>query len=236
VKARGRRRRRSTGGRFLWLAGATVVFMAVPAASSEEPLEAADRLVRGIYYEGLPYEEARNLSLEQAGYLAMLLDDPSRRRDHENVALALGIAGHAGSFDILEAHPAGASGELSRETWRLVRTRYRAMGHLARFDPRAEVWLTARARGAGSEPEISFRAFRGERMRRELRLHAIRALGLAGTRSARATLVEMARDSDGSISGAAREALVRFDRIRQVGTDGFFREAGEGRRTRGPSG
>ncbi len=197
-----------------------------PAVAEESALEAADRLVSAIYYEGFPYEEARALDLEQVGYLAVLLDDPVRARDHANVMLALGMAGHPGSFEILSADPPGVSGEVSRGTWRLLRARYQAMGHLARFDARAEAWLVARARGVAPETEISFRAFRGDRMRRERQLQALRSLPLAATDSAWDALGELAEDSDPSVAVAATEARGRIDRIRAVGAEAYFLDLG----------
>lgn len=210
--------------RWRWLLALSLAWLGAPAAAQESALDAADFLVRSIYYEAFPYEEARALDLEQVGYLASLLEEPARARDHANVILALGIAGHPGSFEIVSAHPGAVAGEVSRTTWRLLRARYTAMGHLARFDTRAEAWLVARARGEAPESEISFRAFRGDRMRRERQLQALRSLPLAATDSARDVLKELAGDSDPSVAAAASEARGRIDQIRAVGADAYFRE------------
>ena len=218
--------RRARRGRSLCALALGVLCAVAPAVAEESALEAADRLVSALYYEGFPYEEARVLDLEQVGYLAALLDDPGRARDHANVMLALGMAGHPGSFEILSADPPGVSGEVSRGTWRLLRARYQAMGHLARFDARAEAWLVARARGVAPETEISFRAFRGDRMRRERQLQALRSLPLAATDSARDALGELAEDSDLSVAVAATEAQGRIDRIRAVGAEAYLRDLG----------
>ena len=209
-----------------WLAGLATLLAVGPALADESAIAAADRLVSAIYYEGFPYEEARALDLEQAGYLATLLDEPDRARDHANVMLALGMAGHPGSFEILSAYPPGVSGEVSRSTWRLLRARYQATGHLARFDARAEAWLAARARGVAPEAAFSFRALSGDRMRRERRIQALRSLPLAASDSARDALGELATDPDPSVAAAAREARGRIDRIRAVGAEIYFRDLG----------
>jgi len=194
-----------------WVALAGVLSCIASAAAQADPagLAAADELVRGVYYEGLPQEAARNLDLLQVGYLAEVLEDPDRQRDHANVLLALALAGHPGSFEVVAAYLGGLSGELSRDGWRALRAGVTAMGHLAAGDARAEAWLTLRAAGAVAVPAVSFRVYRDERVRTQLRQAAQRALALAQTGTARATLAERAGEDP-----AAAEALAEFDRIR----------------------
>jgi len=72
---------RIRGFRALSISIASLCFFASNGAAESSDLEPsrADRLAAAIYFEGVPFEEARDLSDGDVARLIELLDDPAKR-------------------------------------------------------------------------------------------------------------------------------------------------------------
>ncbi|MGH0030131.1 MAG: hypothetical protein ACQGVC_10100 [Myxococcota bacterium] len=141
----------------------------------------ADRLVREIYYEGMPADQAETLDADGIAHLRSLLQDPEERALHGNAVLALGMSGHADAFPVLAAFGRRApSGEIDRDTFRARLRLAQAMGHLARTDPRALHWLLARADRPPRPPAWRFRHHQGPRLAQLLEEQVLTGLALSG--------------------------------------------------------
>jgi len=212
----------------LWV-GLTIALEGVgaPAAGAESEADAAENLVRAVHFEGVPYERAAALTDAGVARLIELLEDPDERAVHARVIEALGMSGHPGSFERLEAFTErGSSGAVDRAGFR-ARTALRlAMGYLAREDARAEGWLLRDA-GRSTPAPWHFRRMGPQAVRRHLREAALTGLALSGSPSARDALQEIAegRTSDavpGSAPGPrlrqrAFEAIELHDRVAASG-------------------
>jgi hypothetical protein len=170
-----------------------------------------DRLVRQVYFEALPYAEARALGPGAAERLLALLHDPEEVEFHANVVLTLGILGAPGTYEALLSWAQQlAGGEVDRAGFRARRALPHAMGHLARADARALVWLAQHA-DRSAVPTWSFGVLRGERLASLQRGAAVQGLGLSGQPAARAELERLAGRpdvaADARLARSVREAL-----------------------------
>jgi len=190
-------------------------------AEPNEEIAAAENLVRRTYYEGLPYAEARAVAPAAAARWVAMLGDPRERAHAATIAEALGIAAPPGAFEALvAADAAGASGEIDLAAYKLRRAIPLAMGHLARSDDRALVWLIAAAEREGEDPGWYFRDRSGPRLGEEQRLRAVAGLGLAGRPAAAAALHRLsARHGPSGVSDHARDALALNEGIAVRGAD-----------------
>ena len=84
------------------ISGLFVLFASVGAAASSGPEPSrADLLAAAVYFEGVPLDEARDLSDADVARLIELLDDPSEIRRHPNVLVLLGLSGSPAAFDAI---------------------------------------------------------------------------------------------------------------------------------------
>jgi hypothetical protein len=196
------------------------------AASDPEPSR-ADRLAAAIYFEGVPFEEASDLSDRDVARLIELLDDPSEIRQHPNILAALGMSGSPAAYDAIAAYALrGSSGELDRLEFRAQRSIAYGMGHLARVDGRALDWLIRAATGIGAAPQRSFRQLDPQRFARLMREGAIDGLALSGRPRAARAIAELAAapNAPPEIVEHAREALALHARMSREGAASVLRD------------
>ncbi len=215
------------------------LLLANAATSSPTQLgvEETEALVRTVWYEGLPFEEAERIGPEGAAVLAQLLADPSESTIHANALLALGISGQPGAWEAIAAWAAiPRRGELDRDAFRAWQVLPHALGHLARRDPRA---LTALAeRLAGETVSWRFRHFDAERLREMGCRETVSALGASGLAQAHALLSAARGDGGGTWQSHVDAALVLHARVRARGAAGVFdsrRRFGGSARSSGPA-
>ena len=164
--------------------------LAVPGASQAQLLsvEETERLVRAVYFEGMPEEAAAVIGPEGCERLVEMLGDPEERASHGQIMLAIGICGPAGGFEaIRDWADAERSGEVDRETFRAWQALPFALGHLARHDRRAVARLE-RDLNASEAPDWTFRHHRGARLVSNGRRSAASGLALTGLPEAEAAL------------------------------------------------
>ncbi len=187
----------------------TVLVVATPSATAEEgdpaPLDAAgaEQLVRAIWYEGLPAEEAARIGAEGGARLVELLADPAEQAIHANVLLALGHAAPVGAYEAIAAYAdAVPVGEVDRATFRARQMIPHALGALVDHDPRA----MARLGRELDEPSRgwTFRRFDAARVSRLRRRAAATSLAMTGRPEARAWLDGSATRSRGRVAADAR--------------------------------
>lgn len=173
------------------------------AATGDAGEQHAENLVRAVYYEGIPYAEAAQVSEAGAARLIEMLRDPAEASYHGQIISVLGMCGHPGAYEALMTFVAQLrDGELDRNEFRAWRALAGAMGYLARRDPRALAWLIAQAREPGEMP--SFRHYDLGQLRK---LAAVYGLGTSGRPQAGEVLRELASESRRrSATGAAPAA------------------------------
>ena len=195
---------------------AALCLTGVPQAAAATSAEAAEDLVRQVYYEGVPEQPARALGPEAATRLAELLADPAETRWHVNAAMALALSGQPAAYDALAAvGERGGDGELTPAEYRLRIALPRAMGVLAQRDDRALAWLIARASQPARDPGWSYGALHGPRLARQMRLDAVSGLGISERREARALLQRLAAEADGDPAVPERAAAALAERPRR---------------------
>jgi len=188
----------------------------------------ADRLAQTVFFEGVPFEQARDLSDADVARLIELLGDPAEIRAHPNILVALGMSGSPAAFDAIADYASrGSSGELDRLAFRAQRSIAFGMGHLARVDDRALAWLIRAATGAGAAPPQSFRQIDAERVAQLKRRAAITGLALSARPAAARLLGELiaAPGAGPGIAGYAGEALLLHARISREGPAAALRDA-----------
>jgi len=225
---------RSTGWSFGW-AGRAAVAAAFLVASGvgADAGDPVDRLVRQVYFEDLPYDEARALGPGAAERLLTLLHDPGEAEFHANIVLSLGILGAPGTYEALMAWAqAWDAGEVDRPGFRARRVLPYAMGHLARTDARALAWLAQRAERGGA-PSWSFGVLREERLASLERGASIRGLALSGLPAARVELERLAArpelSEDARLARSVREALALHAAVSREGVKAALPRRGETR-------
>ena len=215
--------------RMLSIAIASLCFFASNAAADPRDSEVsrADQLANAIFFEGVPFEEASNLSDADVARLIELLDDPAEIRAHPNILVALGMSGSPAAFDAIADYALrGSSGELDRLEFRARRSIAYGMGHLARVDARAFAWLTQAATDANAAPQQSFRQIGPERMAQMMRRGAITGLALSARPAAAQILAGIIAtpDADPRIVEYSNEALVLHGRMSREGPDSVLRD------------
>jgi hypothetical protein len=222
-------KRQTCNSRTLLLAIASVFFLASNAAAEPRASEPsrADRLASAVYFEGVPFVEASDLSDTDVARLIELLDDPAEIRQHPNILVLLGMSGSPAAFDSIADYALrGSSGELDRLEFRSQRSIAYGMGHLARVDGRALAWLIRAAKGADGAPQRSFRQMNPERVARMMREGAISGLALSARPAAARALSEIIATpgADPRLIGHGNEALVLHGRISREGPASVLRD------------
>lgn len=200
---------------------AALLAAATPAASAELDAAQTEELVRTLWYEGLPFEEAAKIGPEGAAALVALLADPSESAVHANALLALGISGQPGAYEAIDAWArAPRDGEVDRSVFRAWQTLPHALGHLARRDPRALDALAARL--APAAVSWRFRHFDAARLREMERRGVASALGSSGLSLARALLAGARAAGGPGWRSHVDEALALQARVAAQGPAGVF--------------
>jgi hypothetical protein len=196
------------------------------AKSRDSEASRADRLASAIYFEGVPFEEARDLSDGDVARLIELLDDPAEIRKHPNILVAIGMSGSPAAFDaIADYASSGFSGELDRLEFRARRSIPYGMGHLARVDGRALAWLIQAATNANAASQQSFRQIDSERVAWMMRRGAITGLALSARPAAARVLSEIIATpgADPGIVEHSDEALRLHERMSREGPASVLR-------------
>jgi len=215
--------------RALSISIASLCFFASNGAAEPSDLEAsrADRLAAAIYFEGVAFEEASDLSDGDVAQLIELLDDPAEIRQHPNILVLLGMSGSPAAFDAIADYALrGSSGELDRLEFRARRSIAYGMGHLARVDDRALAWLIRAATDANAAPQRSFRQMGPERVARLMREGAITGLALSGRPKAGRVIAEIiaAPSAAPGIVEHGKEALLLHGRMSREGSAAVLRD------------
>jgi hypothetical protein len=173
----------------------------------------AEALVKRVYFEGLPYDSAREL--KPAGI--------ARLEHHANVVMALGMSERPAAYAPLERYArAVPSGEIARSAYRARMALPFALGHLARADRRALRLLESMLQRR-DPPAWSYHRQRGERLRAQLERSAISGLALSGLPEALDGLD--ARASDPALKSHVESARRLCARIEREGAGRVFGRA-----------
>jgi hypothetical protein len=165
------------------------------ASAQQLDAQAAEEIVRNIYFEGFPEDEAREIGPAGAARLIEILGSPDESSAHANVLLALGLCGQPGALEAIRDWAAETrSGEIDRDTFRAWQALPFALGHLLDHTPGAVALLEAQLNAA--PPEWSFRHHRGNRLRAQARRGAAIALGRSVRPEARRALDRAAKRTD----------------------------------------
>jgi len=218
----GKMEQRICNFRALSISIASLLFLALNGAAEPRDLESsrADRLAAAIYFEGVPFEAARDLSDADVARLIELLTDPAEIRQHSNILVLLGMSGSPAAFDAIADYALrGSSGELDRLEFRARRSIPHGMGHLARVDGRALAWLIRAATDADAAPQRSFRQMDPERIARLMREGAVTGLALSGRPNAARVIAEIvaAPSATPRIVERGNEALLLHGRMSREG-------------------
>jgi hypothetical protein len=159
---------------------------AFPASADDAAY--AEALVRGEYFEGIPYEEAAAVGPAGAARLVELLGDPSEIEHHAAILEVLGICAQPGAYEAVEAYAASRPvGAVSGATWRAQLAIPIGMGHLSRVDPRALRYLI-HAIDAREPASWTYRSMGSAAVGVAVYRRAIVGLGLSGAPQAEAVL------------------------------------------------
>ena len=215
----------------LWLLLGLLLTATPPARAQLAEGDFAEELVRADYVEGLPYAEARDLTLAGIERLVEMLGDAAEAKHHENIVMALGISGAPRAYPALVAfQDKEVEGEVDAAEYRARRGVPLAMGHLARSDPRALEFLleAARRQKPDSAPRWRYLYLREQKLAGILRRAAITGVAMSGQPEAVAALRALrkrARD-DPSMTDELRvhirEAERLCDRVMREGPDRVF--------------
>lgn len=224
-------------GRLFRFATLMFAWLCVPGLASAQTLSLAETedLVRNRYFEGMPEERAARIGRAGADRLVVMLSDPEEASSHAQILLALGLCGSpdarsailgwAASLERLASSGrVGASRrlgvprsiEVDRDAFKAWQALPYALGHTAKFDPRAvgdlERWLRAPA------SDWTFRQFNGPRLRDLARRSALTSLALTGLPEARQVLDRAGRDaSDTRFEAHLRDArALHTERVRET--------------------
>ncbi len=215
----------------LWLLLGLLLTATAPARAQFAEGDFAEELVRADYVEGLPYAEARNLTLAGIERLVEMLRGSAEAEHHENIVMALGISGAPQAYPALVAfQDREVEGEVDAAEYRARRAIPLAMGHLAGTDPRALRFLLVAARREGPEsaPRWRYLYLRDRKLAGILRRAAITGVAMSGQPDAVAALRALGartRD-DPSTTDELRvhvgEAERLCDRVVREGPDQVF--------------
>jgi hypothetical protein len=204
----------------LSLAIAALLGAAVPARA-DDGIASAEALVRTVWFEGLPYEKARELTPAGVQRLAQMLGDPAEAGSHVNIVVALGMSESPLAYPALERlwlrEPRG---EISREEWRARSALPFALGYLARADRRA-LRLLERELDRSHPPTWSYKHLRGERLGKQVERNVLSALGSTGLAEAEDVLARAARRAEAAgderLASDVSEARARRLRVAREG-------------------
>ncbi len=206
----------------LWLLLGLLLTATPPARAQLVEGDFAEELVRAQYVEGLPYAEARDLTLAGIERLVEMLRDPAEAEHHENIVMALGISRAPQAYPALVAfQDKEVEGEVDASEYRARRAVPLAMGHLAGTDPRALRFVleAARREGPESAPRWRYLYLRDQKLAGILRRAAITGVAMSGQPEAVAALRalgERARDDPSTTDELrvhVREAERLCDRV-----------------------
>jgi len=168
--------------------------------------DAAERLVRETWYEGLPLDEAANIDTAGAARLVSMLQDPDESEHHANILVALGACGQPSSYPAIEAWATlPRSGEVDRATFRAWQALPQALGRLAPHDHRALGLLTEQL--DAEPPGWHFRQHRGARLATLIQRGAATGLATSGLTEADKLLENAEAESTGTRKAHLLESL-----------------------------
>jgi len=206
----------------------------VAVGAQDVGVRAAEELVRGEYYEALPYARARALTPEGVSRLSEMLADPAEVSYRPNLVAALGMSEGEDAYPALAAFAhSNPQGAVDSAEYRARLAVPIAMGHLARSDPRALAFLQAAAQ-TDAATAWTYRHLDGERLGRILQRAAISGLGVSGLPAAEQSLRSLRDESpaDPRRRSAPRahidEALGLCDRVKREGPAHVFAGEPEG--------
>jgi hypothetical protein len=215
----------------LWLLLGLLLTATSPARAQLAEGDFAEELVRAQYVEGLPYAEARDLTLPGIERLVEMLRDPAEAKHHENIVMALGISGAPQAYPALVAfQDREVEGEVDAAEYRARRALPLAMGHLAGTDPRALQFLleAARRQEPESAPRWRYLYLRDQKLAGILRRAAITGVAMSGQPEAVTALRALGERARGDPSTTdelrvhVREAERLCDRVVREGPDQVF--------------
>jgi hypothetical protein len=215
----------------LWLLFGLLLTAPPPARAQLAERNFAEEFVRVQYVEGLPYAEARDLTMAGVERLVEMLRDPAEAEHHENIVMALGISGAPQAYPALvEFQDKEVEGEVDAAEYRARRALPLAMGHLAGTDSRALRFLleAARRKEPESAPRWSYLYLREQKLAGILRRAAITGVAMSGQPEAVAALRalgERERDDPSTTDELrvhVREAKRLCDRVVREGPDQVF--------------
>src|SRR5262245_98244 len=193
---------------------------------ADDGVAAAEALVRAVWFEGLPYEQARALTPAGVQRLAEMLDDPAETEHRVNIVVALGMSENPQAYPALEKlwrnEPRG---EISRSDYRARNALPFALGHLARADRRA-LALLERELARSAAPSWSYHHLSGERLRAQLERGSVTALGETGLPAADRLLdgvaLRAARTGDRALAAHVAQARLLSGRVAREGAARVF--------------
>ena len=182
------------------LAFVVALLAALPSyATTPDEAAAAETLVHTLYYEGMPYSEARALSGGATDHLLLLLEDENEAEWAHNIIMALAIADHPDALEAILFYEASlATGEVDRATYRTRVAIPFALGHLARNDDAALSALTARAL-IKTASSWSHGHWSDQNLAGHLQRLAISSLGISGRSEVLAILNQIALSLDAQL-------------------------------------
>ncbi len=194
--------------RFLFL----LLTLALPfSAASADDVTDAEAMARALYFEGVPYDDARSITAAGAARLVEMLDDPAEAQHHATVIEVLALSGRTGAYEAIARYAAAEpEGEIGASSYRSRLAIPLAMGHLARQDNRALAHLTAAVARDGLPP-WHYRHLDAASVGSLLRELSISGLGLSGRPEAVSTLERMrppARPQAGRAQGVGLDAHI----------------------------
>ena len=168
-----------------------------PAIAQTLSVEETENLVRAMYFEGMPEDEATRIGPEGAARLIEMLEDPNERASHGQILLALGLCGAPDALPAIvlwidQLSDAGANGEIDRSLFKAWQALPFALGHLSRFDRRALRPLEEMMQD--ESPNWTFRRHDGPKLRRLAHRAAATSLAETGLPEARRALDRASRD------------------------------------------
>jgi hypothetical protein len=207
------------------LAIALLLGTALPLRA-DDGVAAAEALVRAVWFEGLPYEQARALTPAGVRRLAAMLDEPGEAEHRVNIVVALGMSENPLAYPALEKlwrnEPRG---EVSSSDYRARNALPFALGHLARADRRAFALLERELARSGP-PTWSYKHLGGERLRAQLERGTVTGLGESGLPAADALLDGVAqratRSGDRALAAHVAEARALNGRVAREGAARVF--------------
>lgn len=223
-------RRREAIALLAAVGGVMGLILSAPGEAAAQTLSVDETvtLVRGVYYEGMPEEQAERIGPDGCAQLIEMLADPRESRSHAQVLLAIGICHPSGGFEaIRDWADTPREGEIDRATFRTWQALPAALGRLARHDPRALARLEAQL-NESEAPTWTFRHHRGARLVSQSRRSAATWLARTGLPEAGAALDRVRGDASDQ---RFRDHLEGARRLHRESAGGLGLDAGRGAET-----